>query len=536
MRVAQEMESSETSLGDELTRYLWLLSCQVMAHGPLRKIPSLSPTSTATDYLAPQEFDPQALDQANVFRDFATNYGSTAVPRIPLNAKLRLACGGSTKIGGGGSNFPMAPSWHYKLMAGLPVADSFILGLANGYRVPLCMTRGGAGPEHSPLYDADFVTDQNADIPSPRLYIQYPIHEVELPPGVQEAVDRLSLPAQVGTVLDDGSEARHRPVLELDVTPPPPPFAGIDWDNLPRLPFGFRGASVAELQAAAEALASPPLLQEFAGTSVDGRDLCVKRQRDSGAFVVSWRPRGGAGLAPAGVGLGSGEALTELFEVFGLSGEQWTAGVSAVPDVHPITPLVKALTMQIDGVSESNAVTGGLGAGEIDRRTKCFYLALEGIVKVQGVRYPVLGQGAEWLFAYCPRGAVPPPAAADPGACERSVPPVLTAAWVGRRIVASLPEATISLEAARTRAREELGEREPVEAYEEQSHRFGYKAAPVHCSQRFMYLVHEFDFVPKPDDRFSDFPEITIEVPAHRMNSRGIEDTWQCSPETGNNG
>src|SRR4051812_11246901 len=180
-----DVDLTTMSLGDCRTRYWWMLSCKVMAHGPRCTKPTAAnpipvcgaPAGAGSDFLAPEKFDSGSV-HFNVFAEWAAPTGTPSSPRTPLNANLRMACGGSTEVGGYFS-FPTAPIWHYKLMTQLPVADSFLLGLAQDSHVPLCITRGGSERERTPLYDQEFTKAPNPAPNGDHLYMQYP---VPLPP------------------------------------------------------------------------------------------------------------------------------------------------------------------------------------------------------------------------------------------------------------------------------------------------------------------------------------------------------------------
>lgn len=525
-----EVTIDDISLGDVKARYIWMVSCRVMAHGP--KIDD-------TDYLAPHLFVP-GQRQEDVFRSWAETRNAGGAPRIPLNSNLRLACGGSSRIGGG-SSFPMSSVWHYKLLTGLPVADSFVLGLAKGFRVPLCMARGGARPEQSPIFDQEFSTVANTHKRPGRLYIQYPIHLQPPPTIVQTISEKFSFSMEELPAPVDDTAVQKLPVLKLAPTPLPAKLAGPQvtqpqwFQELQRLPFGFYGTSLDQLLRLSGVNMTQQLLPSFNGVRPDTRDVCVKLQPQSGAVVASWRPRREITESTDTEAVFTAETLSGLIDGFGLTALEWTAGRSQELTVKSAFPEIRILRMRVDGVPESDAAQGELQEIQIKRYTKCFYVALQGAVAVNGVRVPIFGEGGEWLFAFCPYRSASTSVASrnneDSSVCLRPVPPILTVSWSGRAVRSQSPAPVIDLDTARNLAKAKLARLEPLEAYQEPSYRLGYKAAPIHCSQRDMYLVYEFDFRPKIDDRYEEFPEITIEVPGHVLGNKRIEDSWECSPE-----
>lgn len=131
-------------------RYLWLVACKVMAHGPTCEegCPGGGTTRDCEDYSTPACFQPgdaNAVDRR----------------QKALGAGVRMVCGGSTIVRGTSAEAD-AVWWH--LNNGVPPADAFILGLLaqpGAYDVPLCLARGPQEPCASPLYDATFIDEPN---------------------------------------------------------------------------------------------------------------------------------------------------------------------------------------------------------------------------------------------------------------------------------------------------------------------------------------------------------------------------------------
>jgi hypothetical protein len=530
---AGDVPVSDFSAGDGLARYWWMMSCNVMAHGPLVQIPGAA--AGDMDYLAPERFTNDFSDSADVFATWTVTHGSGDKIRTPLNRQLRMACGGSTKIGGG-SSFPTAAVWHYKLMAGLPVADAFTLGLATGYHVPLCIVRGNADRERTPLYDQDFVTDPNL-APSAFLYIQYPVHHPKADPMLRQTAAKVFNLPDAPDLAPQGEPPGDLPVLVMDATPLPPFLRNLPWQNLPVLPYGFRGGAATHLLNDA-----PPgtaaVLKGLVGPAFKLDDLCVKRHAGSGAVVLSWRPQG-----PFALGAGETDRLVLPASLIGLAGqlqlsrEQWT-GHGDVDGVMPLVPQDDWVTMQIDGTLEQRVRANDFKPEDISRSTKCTYVRLDARVNVGGTIVPVFGEGAQWLLAGCPRqGTANSAPGKDGDVCSRQVPPVLTISWVGRQVrqLDAPSPGVLSVAEARTQAVAKLSRIANGAAYREAGYRWGYKAAPVSCSQGRMFLVYQFDFRHLSAVVFKNEPPITVEVPGHRgfqaPSDKRIEDTWSCSPE-----
>jgi hypothetical protein len=527
----------DTSLGDLRTRYWWMFSCNVMAHGPICTTPNsdrrkpqcrggLSLT-TASDFLAPQDFQ---KDDDNAFAGWGKPESGPS-PRIPLNANLRMACGGSTRLGGY-SSFPTASIWHYKLMTQLAVADSFLLGLARGYQVPLCMTRGWAEAEATPLYDQDFTPDKNAAPDGDHLFMEYPVH---LDPPFAEVEDVIANEGGFAGSPPRSDRAQGPPpalpVLDLEPTPLPEWLGKLVPDRLPRLSYGYRGGGADLLFAAAEEKFHellPPWLRD---PGVLPGDVCLKIQPQSGAVTIAWIPQGDAAgdAAPIAVRehLLSSVDLASVLASVGLAGEQWIGPAAGIRDVERLLPEIEVLKMNVDGAKTARAISTDFAPSDIDRRTKCLFIRLKPWLKVNGTPVPVFDEGGEWLIGGCPRRLGAPAEASKPdNTCLRQLPAQLNLSWVGRKVKGEEKGTVISLRDARKEAQKRLGSRR--RKYREASYRWGYKAAPVHCKQSRMYLVYRFDFLPRDRGDLA----VTIEIAAHRLPPGKLpEDDWTCDPE-----
>src|SRR5947209_7953172 len=282
------------------------------------------------DFVAPEKFDSRHV---TVFLRWGDDFGTEGASRSPLPQNFRMACGGSTELGGY-SSFPTAPIWHYKLMTKLSVADSFILGLAQGYHVPLCISRGGAEPGATPLYDQDFTTSANPAPQGDHLHIQYPVH-IHSPFGHlrKKLRERFGFLGAFSSRDRQSTPPSKLPVLIVSPTPLPSWLEQLSWQALPSLSYGFRGGSPSLLDLHGLDSIFKPLPAWLSG-SLRTEDLCLKVQPKSGAVNLTWTPPGGY-EAPASLRdhLLSTESLFSLLASLGLKREQWTGGHSALPDV-----------------------------------------------------------------------------------------------------------------------------------------------------------------------------------------------------------
>jgi hypothetical protein len=512
---------SDFSLGDHDARYLLMLSCNVFAHGP----------GTGGDFSQPQSFEPARMGsigsgaQANVFERWTRSRGSV----VPLNPGLRLACGGASHIGS--ALHPTQALWDYYSFKGFGPADAFLLGLYSpeSAGVPLCISRGDR-PEVSGLFDARFV----ADLPEEgsHLFIEYPVDAGEQDSLLTEAtkIPGIRYSRQRESRTDDPVGL---PVLALDPAPPPSFLGGLDFSKAPLLNYAFRGASAAFFSDKLKSLAAAGALP----TAVDADDVCIKSNLNSGAVIISLR------TAPSAEFLSgdSGSAFLERMVGAAIRLVVRTARLDSgnsgdgfiLRDGQPIE-------MRIDGVPAQRNRLGELNLNEISRARKCRHLRLTSVYRSNGREVPVHGEGGEIIFSICPTSdsAIPEGSESETDVCRRKFAPQLSVSIAGRSLKREENEiapkfAFPTLDAGRREAVRRLLLMRDGPSYEPmpRASRWGYKAAPSHCKQEKMYIVYEFEFVPKPGHE--ELPPIVIEVPAHKLPAplQEVEETWVCAPE-----
>lgn len=160
-------------IGDDATRYLWLCSCEVMAHGP--------PDADGR-YVAPVRFA-GGPDVAGAGRNVYARWAGVIAPQ------LRMVCGGVGKVCGNPRELTDR-IWDYHANRGRQVADAFVGGLLDSNSgVAMCMTRGGSEVASTPLGDTAFSPEGNpaAAVPDSDawIYLLYP--EVVTEPAAREA-------------------------------------------------------------------------------------------------------------------------------------------------------------------------------------------------------------------------------------------------------------------------------------------------------------------------------------------------------------
>jgi hypothetical protein len=517
----KSVDLSSISLGDGRVRYLWMVSCNVFAHGPQ--------TSTGpgqVDFASPEQFltSPAGVPRENVFYRWAHDYDGI---RRPLNRRLRLACGGSSKLNGG--LYPTHLLWHYFSHLGLGPADSFLLGLykPESFEIPLCISQGGSRPGTSGLYDARLETEPLET--TSHVYIEYPVAGDGKDPLTQKVANQLHLAITKGTD-SPSTEAPIADILSVEQTPVQTKPQGLDFARGQALDYGFVGGSAKTL-----GLKLDWLTEGLGLVHVSEDDVCVKRQPKSGAVVFSWRP---TTLSPALVEDGNlMEMAARLVNHFLNVPEITTNGI-VFREARPIE-------MRVDGTPAAMAQSSDNTA--LDRSRKCRYLRLT--AETTDSHIPILGEGGEALVAVCPQpdGTTSNPEASAQDVCHREALPLLSLSYSNRRAkakVGQLEAAPKDLAVAQKRLNEVKAEAftqlgvtrgEDAIAYDTNPvrWRWGYRAAPIHCGQDEMYLVYQFDFLPKPQDQFRKLPPVTVEVPAHplKSGSKRVEDTWDCSPE-----
>ena len=486
------------SLGDGLARYLWFVSCNVMGHGPF--------IDAAMDYVSPRSFDPVAAslsgiseDHVDAFRRWSKPHGAESKPALHPN--LRLACGGSSLIGGG--HYPGGLIWH-RLMASenLPIADAFILALTDDNAVPLCLARGEKTWWRSPLLDTEFTALANER--SGFLHALYPIRkEIDLAAATSEFGPLFNEHGQIFGGLDRPNEPPPEspceeepctaPVLILKKapqTPLPPGLEGLDREDLPRLDYGFAGGSL-------ELLPESGLFRLLGDLGIDPRSVRVKRHPGSGAVVL------GGTLTEAG-----GQATTIPLQALA------ALGIHKLPFRDPAEPpdgrstwgipRLEDIQMEVQTVPEERAAKGTLTLEDVEVTTKERLLRVRLSRRVPGLvgDVPVFGPGGQWLLRFTPE-----------------LDSLVGMSYVARHLATERdhrPAAVKKLPLAISEARRQLGGsaggyrlRRPV--------RWGYRAAAYHCEQPEMYLVYQMDFVPRDPKQRVDFPPVTIEVPAHEV-------------------
>jgi len=536
------------SLGDGGVRYLFMLSCNLFAHGPRA-------THGAKDFSVPQSFDPLLVKsnkpfsdpdyEADVFNRWGKNYGGPQRFRSPLHPSLRLACGGSTKIGGNVAN-PTDLFWYYFSKMGLGPADAFLLGLYNPVipTVPLCISRGDSY-RASGLADATFVKKPLVDDPAgelPRsIYIEYPV------PG--DAQDPLVLALRSRSPHDEPQaeveqEAEAPPLPVLDVRPaliPPflvdallvepafgPSVLKHTIVNSQLDEYGFYGGSAKALGI------DLGVLNPFPPVFFRKDHLCVERHPGSGSLLFSWRPivlKEDDGPIPPTTAEGLKAISNSLFARL-LAKLPPAPETDGRPEIVPGDPI--AIQMKIDGAPKEQSLPDeSLRSQTISHEDGCLYVRQPLLYRKGGVEIPILGR--EILAKRCPSAALrdesfsPDPLSAnDP--CERTASPLFSLSY---NAPVYHGERSGVHQKTRQEAEDEAWARlervaPPRSAYEpEVVGHWGYKAAPAHCTQDEMFLVYRFDFQPKDKDRHT----LTIEVPAHDLPTARIEDTWRCSPE-----
>jgi hypothetical protein len=507
------------SLGDGNVRYIFMLSCNVFAHG--------EPTSG--DFLSPDTFDISKFrsgssKMANAFDRWGTKDSTTGV--TPLNPRLRLACGGSSQIGGAReySNYPTHLFWYYSSVRRLNPGDSWLVSLyVHNVAEPLCMSRGD-NLKGSGLRDRWFQREPlvEGDAPAGFVFIEYPVEGRSNDPLVQ-AVSQ-GVPAKSNPNVQAPDEDAKFPVLQTGMTAVPSSL-NIDTSKGAALTYGSVGGAASRVaQGLWPALFHPG--DEKHGSLIQPDDVCVENNRASGSVEISWRPNVVADdpnisrdLDAAANGF-----LLKLVELFQESGP--TDGKKTF--VRDVT----AVQMKVDPVEATNLLQQ-----PVSHQDGCLYVRQTRSVEIEPANIvPIFGEGSETFIGRCPAAAIrfdPPGPLVPTNPCERAGSPLAVFVYTNRRIMfGGHDQAKVKLrpkDAVIQEARSMLGvPPDQVDRYHPVNLRLGYRAAPVHCEQRQMYLVYEVDFT--ADDPL--LPPRTIEVPAQDLTeARTMEDTWKCSPE-----
>lgn len=154
-----DVQLRDVRAGDGPLRYLWLQSCDVMAHGP-------PDPDHPGDHRTPHKSDPTAA------ADSVQERNAFARWKPSIADGLRMACSGASELG-----YKPAPEelWEAFLVRELSVADAFLLTLARDDDVPACLAQGAQGPDASALADRTLVTAAPCEERG-WLHLEYPVH------------------------------------------------------------------------------------------------------------------------------------------------------------------------------------------------------------------------------------------------------------------------------------------------------------------------------------------------------------------------
>lgn len=498
----------EVQFGDLRLRYLWLLSCRVMAHG-------------RSPYDAPHEFasTASAVEQ-NVFERWGRRYPHQTATTTPLAPKLRMACGGSTRL-----DVPTPDTikalWTKVATEG-PPSDTFIeqfradpqpatetSPLPIPARVPLCITRGSSDPTSTPLYDEKFVEAANGHGSGEYLFIQYPITVVQPTGGALARTVELLVTGSasnadgiIGELDDPGLPPLEAPVLRMAPLPLPPQLLAAFLEEDARAELGFRRLSLGRvLQVLRDAGAGDEVEPSIPLAAWAG-DAAVYFHPCSGALFLR-------GPSTAGMGAPQHPCEGPLPEVeddplavlraLREPTEPSSAGV-AVRAARSF----RRIDMCIDRVSQAS-----LGeTGSIHRTIKHHRIEVSSAVALPGRLHPVIGEGGDASVDVAPNGW---PFAAS----------LTTRRIAGCRDAACEKEFVLPYEAARVKAfarAVEFGARFQAEP----AYTWGYLEAPATCYQREMGIVHRFTFEPFPEERSN---ALVVDVPAQKV------EPWICPGE-----
>jgi hypothetical protein len=529
----QDVLLKSFSVGDGNVRYFFALSCNLFAHGP--RAPDGVGDFTRPDLFRPQDFNPDksvgSSDYvADVFRSWGMNYADASGFRSPLNPRLRLACGGSTGIGGtgtGGTLYPMHAFWHYFSEAHLTPADSFLVGLYDpeGPTVPLCISRGH-DYARSGLADSRFkgepLAESWAQMPS-SILIEYPV-KVDAATSLQAAFARQAPAADPSIREATAADMPQLPVLLLGPASAPALLQHAPVEG----PAQGLGQGMPKSRPPHFGPASPPPAAAFSAS-----DVCSRPRGGGGS--IAWRPvlrEGGAGLSPSEWAQQLDAAGARLVErlVSGLPG-----GANEDTGMRAGAPII--LQMHIDRAPAEQNNLDEVKAQHIETEPGCLYIRRPAVFRQGNLEVPIVGQDLE-LVKRCPASALGREAfsleagsAADP--CQRSSSPLVSVVYSARTYLGKGADLPLrSMDEARGEALEKLERMEPDGEFEELTVRVAYRAAPAHCQQTEMYPVYRFEFRPKRGQRLSRFPSHTIEVPAHDLGGKRIEDTFNCPEQT----
>jgi hypothetical protein len=499
----ERLRLEELRLGDGNARYLFLLSCSGMAHGPNPCGPTLP---TRAPYGCPELFTPgQKLPHRNALQAW----------RNRIAPGLRLVCGGSTPLV---AEPVPGRFWQNHLLHRLPVADAFIDSLAEGLQVGLCVSRGGTDPSSTPLFDRDFREIPNpTPVGEPHLYAMYSVRGT--PAAEQAAAQLLALTASAASDLGEPPPRDWLPPI-LAVAPTAIPHSLLAdaqqalGANLEAAPLGFVPVSPGLVFGAGPA---PPALS----------NLALRVHPRSGAVEASWQTPTQPG-AELPLDLDSLRTLgTALY------GSNGTPSAGGVPLRHRRPD---AYTLRIDRMPE--AALAEPTPDQLRCHTTCTVARIAPTVQVTSHQdghthaVEIHGEGAEWRLRLCPPGqgtggGIPPlctPAGGGTGTAtltiierQMTVVPAEDPAYAMPRRFAEA--ATI----ASQRLAQSTSTGVPT-TFELADHRFLYLSAPVHCAQTRMVPLHRFTFtrqVPGPEQHAE-----VVDVPVYGDASPSAD--WDC--------
>jgi hypothetical protein len=517
------------SLGDINTRYLFMTSCNVFAHGPrLKGGDFINPDLfDASQFRAEQSLTGSAPGMANVFFNWGRNYGNA---RYPLNPSLRLACGGSSLIGGAVEfgDYPTHLFWYYSSVRRLNPADSWLVSLyIRGKAEPLCMSRGDS-LKASGLSDPEFeMTPPAAPGTLPKfVYIQYPVEGRADDPLIQAA--STGVVGNLGAPHTGLNEASIYPILQVAPTTLPAIFKDSPQGGS-HLGYGFLGGAASAVANGLLPTLFPPS-PAAENSVIKPEDVCIERNPASGSAAISWRPiaLGENPNIERELDIAANDFLLRLLTIFKDNEQQ-----SASQNEQKASVLeVIAIQLRADELEAATLLA------QPKPQDGCLYLRqTRGIDIGQGKSVPILGEGSETFIGRCPaavlRSGSPAVPQAQANPCERAGSPLATFVYTNRVIKTDLDHARREVlrpkDTVIQEARSRLGlSADQADRYTSVTLRLGYRAAPAHCVQGQMYLVYEVDFT---SDDSSLLPR-TIEVPAQDLpEARTIEKTWECSPE-----
>jgi hypothetical protein len=520
---------NKVRIGDGAARYLLMLSCQVMAHGPQ------SCGSNPNSFGCPEAFAPSApalqhelescTDLGVALETARGHHNVFERWRTHMSPRLRLACGGSTTLSPSG-----APErfWQAHGVLGLPVADAFLLSLSVFNDVPLCLTKGNGRPQDTPLYDQEFVPTENLAQEGTYVYAMFPVRGTPAANAVAGALMDVVGPhgpiEKAETTEDDWAP----PILEVARPTLPGWLAAVaDSPAIPKGEFGFRSVPPEVVPAHAQ-----PLQHDA---------LTIQVHPRSGALKIRWRS------PPQPPSMSLAAALSSLFGRLDLSARRLLTGGDGRFKAEPIA---SGLALQIDRVAAATATTV-----KPEHFQKCAYGRLDPRVKVEGSRIgtgspleavshvlPAFSPGSEWLLQACPPGPDSTPGV-DGTSLVLAGNDELSLAFVGRQVVAAHPAADLGIAPARTRpvaravAWSKLADQigvsvaEAMEAFAPPADTLGYLAAPIHCRQTHMYPIYRFTFRHRPSEPAVPESPIEIDVSVYGPGMAFASEEWVCDPQ-----